>query len=726
VPIGIDDDHVELGTSLRAWAEQQSTTAAIRDAEDDPEALGPWAARSAGMGLTSIALPEPIGGDGTLLDQAVALEAAAHGLVPGGLLTTTVAGLLGDEDLRAGVASGEITVGVGLRPSLEVVEGQLTGAVDVVAEAPTSTHVLLGAGDRWFVVPTALTEVETGTTPDLSRTVGSVRVDSLPIDESSDGAREVETDAAGVRRLLVTLGAAEASGVARWCLDTAVEYAGMREQFGQKIGAFQAIKHLCAEMLETSESVTAAAWDAARAAGDPEQQEFAALVAGTICFDGAVSVAKACIQVLGGIGFTFEHDAHLYLRRAVGLRSLLGPSSRYAAELADLAAGGARRTVHVDLAGVDDTFRAEVREHVGRIAALPGEDRRAALADSGYLTPHWPEPHGLGADPVQQLVIDEELARAGVNRPDLKIGGWAAPTIIAHGTDEQRKRFVGPTLTGELQWCQLFSEPGAGSDLASLRTRAVRAPAEESRTGWLLSGQKVWTSLAREADWGICLARTSTDGKPQAGITYFLVDMTSPGIEIRPLRELTGEAMFNEVFLDDVFVPDECVVGEVDGGWKLARTTLANERVAMAGSRLELSAERAVQLLAEGRDQRAGGEGVWSRQAQPPDEDRTAIGRTVAWATVVALLGTRATMRSIAGQGPGGESSVAKLVGVRSRQDSAELVVELLGDRVFSGDELSRAALHELLLTRCLSIAGGTTQVLRNVVGERILGLPRG
>jgi alkylation response protein AidB-like acyl-CoA dehydrogenase len=239
-----------------------------------------------------------------------------------------------------------------------------------------------------------------------------------------------------------------------------------------------------------------------------------------------------------------------------------------------------------------------------------------------------------------------------------------------------------------------------------LRTRAVR-----DGDGWRLTGQKVWTSLAREADWGICLARTNPEAKAHAGITYFLVDMASEGIDIRPLREMTGEEMFNEVFLDEVLVPDDCVVGEVDGGWRLARTTLANERVAMAGTRLEVSTERAVQLLAE----------------QPDRADRRpAIGRSVAWATVVALLGTRSTLRSLAGHGPGAESSVAKLVGVRSRQDSAELVVELLGDRVFSGDELSRAAMHELLLTRCLSIAGGTTQVLRNVAGERILGLPRG
>jgi alkylation response protein AidB-like acyl-CoA dehydrogenase len=321
----------------------------------------------------------------------------------------------------------------------------------------------------------------------------------------------------------------------------------------------------------------------------------------------------------------------------------------------------------------------------------------------------------MGADPVQQLVIDEELDRAGLSRPDMRIGAWAAPTIIAHGTEDQRERFVGPTLTGAIEWCQLFSEPGAGSDLASLRTKAVRVPTDatneggDGTAGWRLTGQKVWTSLAQQAQWAICLARTNPDVKQHSGITYFLVDMASEGIDIRPLRELTGEEMFNEVFLDDVFVPDDCVVGEVGGGWKLARTTLANERVAMAGSRLGESVERCVQLATE----------------VAPAES-VEVGRAIAWATVVKLLSTRATLRSIAGQGPGAESSVAKLVGVRSRQDSAELVVSLLGDRVFSGDELSRAAMHELLLTRCLSIAGGTTQVLRNVAGERILGLPRG
>jgi len=363
--------------------------------------------------------------------------------------------------------------------------------------------------------------------------------------------------------------------------------------------------------------------------------------------------------------------------------------------------------VQLDLEGRDEAIRAEVRANVERIAALPAEEQRVAFVETGYLTPHWPAPYGLGADPVTQVVIDQELARAGVTRPDIVIAGWAVPTILEHGTDEQRERFVQPSLRGELVWCQLFSEPGAGSDLASLRTRA-----EKVDGGWRLTGQKVWTSVAERADWGICLARTNPDAPKHKGITYFLVDMrNSEGIDVRPLREITGKALFNEVFLDEVFVPDDMVVGAVDDGWRLARTTLANERVAMATSRLSTSTERAIELAAAG---------VTAAQ-------RVAVGHSIALATVCSLLGVRSTLRSLAGQGPGAESSVAKLLGVRNRQDGAELVVSLHGDRVVLGvdDDAVRADVWEMLNTRCLSIAGGTTQILRNVAGERILGLPR-
>ena len=688
MPIGISDDQLELASTLASWADALDPLVAVRDAEADPEARfeRTWAA-VAEMGLPGIAITTSQGGGGgSVVDLAAAVEACAYSLLPGPLLTTSVAALcLGSHHLLTEVAAG--TVSVALR---------LPGS-DVAWDGPSATHVLLEHEGRWYVAPCC--GITPARSPDLSRRAGSLA--GLP-----PGASVVEGLAADrVRLLAATLGAAEASGVARWCLDTAVAYAKVREQFGAPIGSFQAVKHLCAKMLETCESVTVAAWDAARAYDESEEQwEFAATVAGAVALDGAVAVAHSCIQVLGGIGFTFEHDAHLYLRRALALRAMLATS--YDGRLADLASAGVRRRSRIDFAGRDAGVQDRVRADVQRVAAVPEEQRRAALVETRLLAPHWPAPYDLGADPLHQLVIDEELAAARVVPTDLKIGGWAAATILAHGTDQQRERFVPATLTGKLSWCQLFSEPGAGSDLASLRTRAVRAE-RDAHSGWLLTGQKVWTSLAREAGWAICLARTNPGAKPHHGITYFLLEMSSPGIEIRPLREMTGDAMFNEVFLDDVFVPDDCVVGDVDGGWKLARTTLANERVAMAGSQLGTSVEAALTLM--GDDPVA----------------RSRVGHAVAQATVVSLLGARATLRSIAGQPPGPESSVAKLVGVRSRQDAAELVVELLGERIVLDDERSRAAVHQQLLTRCLSIAGGTTQVLRNVAAERILGLPR-
>ncbi|MGN6723963.1 MAG: acyl-CoA dehydrogenase family protein [Marmoricola sp.] len=664
--IGISAEHREVADGVAKWAAAQNPRDAIRAAEDAPASLAGWAKRHAELGLATIAVPEPAGGGGTLLDHAVALEAAAYELIPGPLLSNSVAALVLDQETAARVGDGEVTFGLA--------RGRL------VLDGPTCTHVL--RGDE-AVAGLHLTE---GTSPDLSRGISW-------LDEPQDLTERTD-------RLMVALAAAEASGIARWCLDTAVEYAKVREQFGKPIGSFQAIKHICAEMLETSEAITAAAWDASNTIDD-EQWGLSCAVARTICFDGAVAVAQACIQVLGGIGFTFEHDAHLYLRRAIAMRNFVGVEP---AALARMAAAGQRRTIRIDVDG--DELRRDARERVARVVAA--EDARLALADEGLLAPHWPAPYGLGAGPEQQLIIDEELEAAGIERPDLKIGAWAAPTILAHGNAEQRERFLKPTLRGEITWCQLFSEPGAGSDLASLRTRAEPAVVD-GVSGWVLNGQKVWTSLAHASDWGICLARTSTEGKPHAGITYFVLDMSAPGIEIRPLREMTGEALFNEVFLDNVFIPDSDVVGEVNGGWKLAVTTLANERVAMAGARLDESVERAIGLVGE-----------------VDEAGVAAIGRQVALGTAGKLLGARATLKALAGEGPGAESSVAKLLGVRSRQEASELVVVLLGDRIFdANDEEAARALHQQLLTRCLSIAGGTTQILRNVAGERILGLPR-
>jgi hypothetical protein len=516
--------------------------------------------------------------------------------------------------------------------------------------------------------------------------------------------RLVPDVAAGeVRDLAAVLFAAESAGVAAWCLRTATAHAKVREQFGRAIGSFQGVKHLCAEMLCRVEQAGAVAWDAARAAEEARDQlPLAAAVAAAVALDAAVDTAKDAIQVLGGIGFTWEHDAHLYLRRALANRQLLGGTACWRRRAADLAVDGVRRTLDIALDPETEERRPAVRAAVEELVGLPADRRRRRLADIGYLTPHWPAPYGLDAPPALQVLIDDELRRAGVSRPDLVIGAWAVPTILQHGTREQQERFAMPTLHGEITWCQLFSEPEAGSDLAGLRTRAERVDG-----GWLLTGQKVWTSLAREAQWAICLARTDPDVARHRGITYFLVDMASPGIEVRPLREITGDAVFNEVFLERVFVPDADVVGEVGGGWALARTTLANERVAIgSGSALGQAVER---LL----------------ESALPADARERIGALVAQGSVVSLLELRATLLRLGGQDPGPGSAVRKLIGVRHRQEVAEAALTLAGPDGAAADGESAALVHEFLLSRCHSIAGGTTQILLSLVGERILGLPR-
>ena len=715
MPIGLTDEQRALAEAISDWAGDASMTEVVRDtgATRSGRLEDVWQ-QAAKLGVVAVALPEQVGGGGgSLVDLACALEACARALVPGPLLSTAVAATMLTEQpehplsrqVLPGISGGSLTIALGPDPGdMRLEDQQLTGRMGVVWDAGSASHLLLSVGeDTWCLVDAGAegVTVEPGESLDLSRSVGAVRLEDAPT-----MGEPVTLDRERVRQVALTLAAAEAAGLAGWALDTAVAYAKVREQFGRTIGSFQAVKHLCAQMLELAESVTAVAADAAAAYDeDPAQLAFASAIAGAVALDAAVENTKEAIQVLGGIGFTWEHDAHLYLRRAVANRQLLGGGDRWRMGVAEMALGGQRRAAQLDVDDADMS-RAELRAEVEQIAALGESDRRMGLAESGLLAPHWPAPYGRAAGPVEQLVIDEELAAARVERPDLAIAGWAVPTILEHGTDQQKERFVRPTLRGEVVWCQLFSEPGAGSDLASLRTRAERV--EE---GWRLSGQKVWTSLATEAQWGICLARTDPDAPRHKGITYFLVDMSADGIDIRPLREMTGDAVFNEVFLDGVLVPDDCVVGEVNGGWRLARTTLVNERVAMSGSSLGTSVERLLRVLAERDDV---GEAL-----------RLRVGGAVADAGTVRALATRAILRSIEGRGPGPESSVQKLVGVRHRQNAAELAFEVLGPEALLGGEVADAAAHELLLTRCLSIAGGTTQVLRNVAAERILGLPR-
>ncbi|MEU4433339.1 acyl-CoA dehydrogenase [Nocardia rhamnosiphila] len=720
--IATTDEHKAVQQSMSGWAAAAQPIATMRaDATDFWRTY--WATLT-DLGIFRVAVAEEAGGaGGSVSDLAVFIEQAAHDMVGGPLLTTAIAGLVTGgqlpEEQPCGIAldtvAGDETAPGG-GPAVPVLDGAgtLSGSWKSVLGAAPGTAVLLPVdtadGRRWCLLgpDTPGLQLEALDPLDLTTPLARVRCTEVRIDPDA-----VFTPDYAVEDLLVALVVAELAGVTGWCLTTAVDYAKVREQFGRQIGSFQAVKHICAWMLCRTELIRSVAADAAAAVDSGGAElPIAAAIAAAISLDAAVDTAKDCIQVLGGIGFTWEHDAHLYLRRATALRQLLGGAPYWRARVTELTRAGKRRTTGADrvfadaaLAGDEtDTEVAtdELAAEVARIAALPAGQQRGALADAGLIMPHWPQPYGRGADPMTGLVISEELRRTGLTVPDLTIGGWAIPTLLQHGTPEQIERFAWPTLHGEVVWCQLFSEPGAGSDLAALRTTA-----ERTEGGWVLNGQKVWTSLAKEANWAICLARTDPSAPKHKGISYFLVDMRSAGIDIRPLVQITGEARFSEVFLDGVFVPDDCVVGALGNGWKIARSTLSAERVAMSGNGIGPALEELIaKLPATGR----GSELLNDR-----------LGGFVADAIAGLLLEQRAAVRILAGADPGAQSSVRKLVGVRHRQAVAEFAVEVAGPAGARATEDT----SEFLLTRCLSIAGGTEQILLTVAAERILGLPR-
>jgi len=316
------------------------------------------------------------------------------------------------------------------------------------------------------------------------------------------------------------------------------------------------------------------------------------------------------------------------------------------------------------------------------------------------MLPHWPKPWGRAAGAVEQLVIEEELA--GIPRPSMGIGEWVVLTITQHGTPEQLERWIWPSLHGELTWCQLFSEPGAGSDAAAVATKAVKVEG-----GWRVTGQKVWTSTAQYCNRGLATVRTDPAAAKHKGITMMAIDLKAPGVEVRPLREITGAAMFNEVFFDDVLVPDEDVVGEVNAGWTVARSTLGNERVSIGGGTGAIGGA-AIDLL----PLVAADAGL-----------RRELGGLLADEQAMRAINLRRVARAVAGAEPGPEGSVTKLLISVHGQRAAELAMRALGPAAVDGSV--PRVVTGYLYSRSLTIAGGTTEIAKNVIAERILGLPR-
>jgi alkylation response protein AidB-like acyl-CoA dehydrogenase len=347
------------------------------------------------------------------------------------------------------------------------------------------------------------------------------------------------------------------------------------------------------------------------------------------------------------------------------------------------------------------------------------------LAEAGYVVPHWAPPFGLDADPLTQLVIDEELKKAGVHRPINPIGiGWAGPTLLYAGTDEQKERWIWSLLSGEDFWCQLFSEPGAGSDLASLTTKAERDGAH-----YVINGQKVWTSYAHIARWGILLARTDPSATKHQGISYFVCPMDAAGIEIRPLIDMTGEHAFNEVFFTDVRIPADHLIGPEHGGWDLAKVTLGNERVSLSG-------EGALWGMGPTADDLVST--IRSAGGAPDPATRDRLVDVFIEGQILRVLRLRMVSAVLAGKAPGAEASVRKAIADAHGQHIMDIARDLAGPHAMLlgtgpvggwGSEGAVAGENTwsrgFLFSPALTVGGGTAEVQRNIVAEKVLGLPR-
>jgi 3-oxochol-4-en-24-oyl-CoA dehydrogenase len=706
--LAITEEQQELSRVARAVLDATGALVETRAALDGTHEGHPtfWK-EAAALGWLGLHAPEHYGGQGYgLLELLVVVEELGRAVAPGPFIPTAVAvsllAELGSEADRArwlpALCSGTMTAAVGLDGTLTCGEDQVTqGSSSPVWGDEDADLFFLTVGRDLVVLERAeVTSVQTLPFIDPSRpTVAAWCRDSRIAARLQDGA-------AVARRAVSIVTAAEAVGAMGACVDMAVAYAGAREQFGQPIGAFQAVKHHCADMLVETEMAAAATWEATRIPHDPDEASLTATVAAGYALPAFLRVARTTVQVHGGIGYTWEHDAHLYLRRAVSLAAFTDTPSTAPARVFELMVAGVRRHSALNLPPEAEDFRRQARSFVESVKTESPEGYRVKFARSGFLVPHWPTPFGRDAGAVEQLVVEDELST--VERPSLGIGEWVLLTVLQHATAEQVDRWIWPSLEGTLRWCQLFSEPGAGSDAAAIATRARR-----TEGGWLVSGQKVWSSLAHESELGLATVRTDPGSAKHAGITTMVIDMSAPGVLVRPLTEMTGEKLFNEVFLEDVFVPDENVLGEVNDGWRVARATLGNERVSIAASPVTIQADALIDLA--------------TRYRRGDASAAAAVGALLIEEQALRALILKGAARLVASGRDGPEGNLRKLVLAEHSQRVADTGMELAGNAILRGQE--PALTHDFLFSRCLTIAGGTSEVLRTQIGERILGLPR-
>ncbi len=710
MPLAITEDHTTLADTVADFLRKHDARGANRallDGGDD--ALPSFWTAAADLGWFGLHVPEEHGGSGYGIEElAIVVEQLGRALTPGPFVPTMIASAAiaaaGDDDAKAallpGLADGSTVAAVATRGDVEVRDGALHGSATAVS-AGLADVVLVAVGDDLAVVERTADGVTVESRPSLDAARPTARV-------TFDGAaaRIIAGGAAALRDLSRVLYSAEAVGVAAEATQMGAAYAKERQQFGRPIAMFQGVKHHCANMAVATELANSATWDAARAAATGgDQLAFAAAAAATLAGPAADVCANLNTQVHGGIAMTYEHDAHLFMRRATSLLNIVDAKAA-ARDLTDLTRQGVAREKAMELPPEAEAIRAEVEAFAKGLDGLSPEEQRAKLVETGYAVPHWPEPYGRGAKAVEQLVIEEVFAEHGIQKPQYGITAWNILTLIQYATEDQIARWVQPALNQEVVWCQLFSEPEAGSDAAGIKTKATRVEG-----GWLVNGQKVWTSGAHVSGMGFATVRTNPDKPKHDGITMMVIDMHAPGVEVRPIKMPSGQSNFNEVFFTDVFVPDDDVVGPVDGGWTVARATLGNESVSIGSGPGGTPPSALVSLYDAHPERLYGG--------------AERIGRYAAQIQAMGLLNLRSAHRAVAGGEPGPEGAMTKLVLSELGHEAVAIMVELLGDDALFTDGPGAMSSGMVLMHRGMSIAGGTSEIKRNQIGERILGLPR-
>jgi len=732
----------EIASMLQRLVKDRS--AARRSAEGGPALDRQLWNKIAELGLTGIALPEAAGGLGLgLFEEAVVAEVLGGFVAPVPIVSTSLAthvlaqsGLPAGQALGAKLASGERVVGVCLSaerggPKLELVpagpdRGRLSGRVADVFEGALLDVLLVPSDGAWWAVDLDADGL-------IHSEVRSLDPTRRMADVTFDGAeaqRVGELELPKVMALAHVLIASEAVGVAQSALDMATAHALERRQFGQPIGRFQAIKHKLADCLIKVEAGRSAIFGALRSMTEGVPDPVAARLAKAEATAAAAHVTAEAVQTHGAMGVTWEHDLHLLMRRAKHCQLSFGSPDQHLRLIGDDLTEGRLSSGRASNNGQDlgftpseedrafiAPFEAWLDEHMppeevtrirrGGMAAR--REWQARMADAGWVGIHWPSAHG-GRDATftQQILYYSALTARGLpalpgNRGLMLVG----PTLIAHGSTEQKK-LLEPTRRADILWSGGFSERGAGSDLASLRTRGVI-----DGDDLVITGHKIWTSQAQIADWLYALIRTGPLVPKHDGISVVLIPMSSPGLEVRPIRRNSGDAEFNELFFDEVRVPLANVVGPLNEGWRVNRTTMVGEHVTnFLGSQAAqaTTVRRLTRMLVE-REARLGVE----------PELRRRLAEAWAITQIVKLHGLRNVVRFTGGETPGAEGSIQKIVGQEHERRLFELTVDIQG----AGGLVEGTWTKAFLSTRASTIGGGTSEIHRNKLAERVLGLPR-